>query len=608
MTGSIASTKLPPGERAEAAGTPQLNVSPEKLDPRDFRSWTREQQISYIETRGTGEPKSVELGQFGQRATLSASRSLSLHFARRAALAEPALRRAAKPADLNTMPAALNPETFLRWKDDDRLAYVTRHGSGANPSVEIGNPPQLTASLLPDVLVEGGDNHAVSKRQVNKSLSGAWPLDLSPPPEFNIDPATLKTDQQIADFLKSFGRWFSGYWVQYIQKYGHNGILNIPTEGTPQMTAVISDTDPQQVFIVQSMDQMDFATLTYEDQVKIAKTAAFKTVKQTFGFERAAEARYDGKTFNNYIDDVMKQIGSKQSEMPLADIQPYLDQIQMLREQVNHQEIVKPSVIGKKITDIKDAFDQAYHFSVVKEQRFVPAIQGPGHYADVISLDDGATVKEGAQKLIDADRRITSAQGEIRALTQNVRTLDPSHLIMQIMRLNQDISNMKELRETEALKQRNALTETYAAMQDAVNETLRQFGEEKDDEPKKVTLFGKASYADLTDKQKKLVSMFSTLFGKDAQLHPLEQNSSLSRPLMDLVEDEPGLTLEAFTNAQWNTFSTQLSEAVTMMGQDTQIKMNEISSIRQLSTSQFEMFSRALTKSSELISIIGRNL
>jgi len=435
----------------------------------------------------------------------------------------------------------------------------------------------------------------------------SWPYDLDPPPEFYIDPATLRSEAQLLEFLKSFDQWPSDLWIRYAEKYGKDGVLAIPPQGMPERTIVISAVNPETVFIIERMNAMDFSALGREDQVRVARTVAFDEFKAAFGFERSAEARFDGLSFNDYVDRVIAEMRARPEKMADADLQPYLDQLQHLRDQVNRQEILKPAAILKKIKDIRDAFTRAAHFADIEPQTYGPDGGGTSHYSNVISLDDGAAVSRGYRIFVESDREIAAAEAKLQDLLQHARNLDPAMLVMEIMRLNQTITNARSARESQELEQQNELATTYAAMQDAVNETLRQFGEEKEGETKRFTLYGKTNYADLTDRQKKVVAMFSTLLGKESQRHPLEEARSVERPLMDLIENKDGYPLVAYTNAQWNTFGTQLSEVVTLLGQNTQLKMNDINTLQQLSTSQFEAISKALSRISEMISTISRN-
>lgn len=451
------------------------------------------------------------------------------------------------------------------------------------------------------------DHSALQDPQANPALKKAGPFDTDPPPEFYIDPKTLKTDDEIINFVKSFDHWYSGYLVEYVQKYGKDGVLNIPVDGPPVRTAVISAVEPNKVFFVQRLNEMDFAKLTYEDQVRISKTAAFDAVKLSFGFQRTADAKFGGLSFNEYIDKTISEIRDKANKMPEADIKPYLDQLNDIRERVNRQEILKPTSIQKKITDIKSAFDRAFLFANINPQKPEPPV-APGHdpYTDVISLDDGATIAKGYNIMVQSDREIAAQQARLKAIIRD-GNLDANQLIAEIMRCDQSISNAKELRESEELKQRDDLLKTYAAMQDAVNETLRQFGEEKEGETKRVKLCGKDKYADLSEIQQRVASMFSEVFGKTGQHHPLEISNSIVRPVMDIVKNESGNPLVEYTSAQWNTFGTQLSEIVTQLGQNTQMKMSEISTIRQLGVSQLEMATKSVSKAADLIATIGRN-
>jgi len=353
------------------------------------------------------------------------------------------------------------------------------------------------------------------------------------------------------------------------------------------------------------MASLDFAMLSREDQARVAGTSAFDEIKGALGFERAADAKFDGLSFIDYVDRIIAEMRSERGQMSDADLQPFLDRLQHVRDDVNDLEILKPAEIRKKLNDIKDVFERTARFSEIDPETYGP----DGHYSNVISLDGGATVNRGYRIFVENERQIAALEAQRDGLLKRFNTTDLPNLVKQVMMLDKQISDARSLSETEELKQQNELSNTYAAMQDAVNETLRQFSGKEGDNPEKFSLYGKTNYSDLTDRQKKVVSMFSTLFGQDAQQHPLETARSISRPLMDLVKDVKGdYRLQEYTNVQWNTYSTQLSEIVTLLGQNTQLKMNDINTLQQMATSQFETASKSLTRMSELLATIGRNM
>ncbi|MGQ3278510.1 MAG: hypothetical protein ACT6WE_18405 [Shinella sp.] len=192
--------------------------------------------------------------------------------------------------------------------------------------------------------------------------------------------------------------------------------------------------------------------------------------------------------------------------------------------------------------------------------------------------------------------------------------------------------------ETEEINQQNALLKTYAAMQDIVNQTLQKFA--KADEGGKYVL-GIANIDDykfLTNPERKwdaatnkwiegpdnftnaiLISMFEDMLGK-GQKHPLEKLRSISRPLSDIFDNPPlfvdpqGNThytgqdydLKRLTHPQWSTIGTRLSETVTLINQNSQIKMNDINSLDKQRNRHFELSNNALAKMNEILQNIGR--
>jgi len=426
---------------------------------------------------------------------------------------------------------------------------------------------------------------------------------INPPPGFDVDPNTLDTQDKLIAFLKEFDDWSSEYQIMYAEKYGKDGVLLIPPMGHTERTIVTSATNPGKIYIVEEMDANAYYTLSREDQVHVAGTKAFEEAKGAFGFERAADVRFDDLPLNEYIDSVIEDMRAAQGKMPDADLQAFLDQLRHERDSVNAQEILRPSIISKRIEDIKASFKRAALFANVKPESYDTKSKS---YSDVISLDGGAAISQGYRVFADCDRQIAQLEEQRSKLLKHSGKLDVPELLMQFLMLTKQINDTKSVREAEESKQQNELSKTYAAMQDAVNETLRLFN--GNDEDQKYSLYGK-NYADLTDRQKMIVSMFSTLYGAGAQQHPLEEAGGVARALMDMLSRSQGhLSMTAHTSAQWNTFGTQLSEGVTTLGRNTQLKTNEITSMQQMSTSLFEAISKTISNSYSLLQSVAKNI
>lgn len=697
--------------------TADLSTPPGSLDPKVFRTWDLADQIAYIEQHGSGNPPSVELGPplSAVTATLAPDQAETLTLASGQQFSVEQPGREATPTELATSPAQLDPATFLSWTEADRIAYLQQQGS---PAVIGGSsdPKRIQASLSPDVqfsdgplLRTSGDYQPIPYDYLTGSASGTpspivqasaeslfpaldgetatLPVDQRPD-AFYTTPDQLTDDASKAAFIQSFSTWHSAYQLEYIKKYGTNGVLDIQVGNPPErLTAVASLSDPTKVIIVQSLDKNAIAKLTYVEQNQIAALPAFADVASSLGLAPIASARLPGAddpnnslTMSGYIDELVNTIETQAAKnippydvgpqildgksypsevtaldeppapthadgspyvlngavlryrevspqtwllsgyptTPPADQQPYLDELNLLKEQLGQSGIVSPADIQQKVTDIRTRFQRAFAFYDVQpesstEQQMGDPPETTTVYHNVISLDDGATVKHGYQVFIDQEKKIAELAEDRMQLVRNDgvvngKRLDVPTLIARFQMLYSDSLKAQEVMETEDVNQQNALLKTYAAMQDMVNQTVEQF-KSADDSPKGILGLGVNDYNQLTDQQKKVLSMFEDVLGKGQQ-HPLESQNDISRPLFDFFKQDPGaddnLDLNQFTQTQWSTFGTRLSETVTLLNQNTQIKMNDITSLEKEADRHFDLASNALSKLADTLQNIGR--
>src|SRR5262249_55418133 len=127
-----------------------------------------------------------------------------------------------------------------------------------------------------------------------------------------------------------------------------------------------------------------------------------------------------------------------------------------------------------------------------------------------------------------------------------------------------------------------------------------------------------------TVEQMKAISMFEEDFAPPSgQKHPIEKLQGINRPFMDTIRisrdgdtrteadlngHESGDKLNAFVKTAWDTFGTELSDAVTLINQQNQIQMNDINSLQKQKDRHFDLANNSLTKASEIIQSIGRNV
>ena len=118
---------------------------------------------------------------------------------------------------------------------------------------------------------------------------------------------------------------------------------------------------------------------------------------------------------------------------------------------------------------------------------------------------------------------------------------------------------------------------------------------------------------ELDDRQAAALSMFMG----DSQIdraannrtHPLETLYGANRPLIDILDRRLGVgedSLALKSKNEWDSFATQLSETVTILNQQNQIRQNEIQNAEKQANRHFELGNNALRKMNDILMSIGR--
>jgi hypothetical protein len=164
--------------------------------------------------------------------------------------------------------------------------------------------------------------------------------------------------------------------------------------------------------------------------------------------------------------------------------------------------------------------------------------------------------------------------------------------------------------ETEEVNQMNELLKVYAAMQTIVSDTLKTF--DGDAEQKKgVQGRSHDDLPDISEADRKIISMFEDNEGPAGQRHPLELLRNIQRPKHNIINSradgsaEDGDVVQQLKTS-WDTFASQLSETVTLLNQESQIKMNDINSMDKQKNRHYELANGALSKMFDMISSIAR--
>ena len=203
--------------------------------------------------------------------------------------------------------------------------------------------------------------------------------------------------------------------------------------------------------------------------------------------DRAANIYYVGPTAVTPATNPASYSWEKRERLPTAEHRSYFtSQIDVLTTQLSTMAIVSPAEITNRLKALKDRFDRAYAFCDVAIQTPVTGFMGvpatnATMYKDVISLDDNKTIAKGYQVFIAQEKRLAETMQERSRVASNDgalygRRLDVPELVFRLQSLYNIQLEAEVVMETEEVSQQNALLQTYAKMQDIVNETLSRFG------------------------------------------------------------------------------------------------------------------------------------
>lgn len=346
----------------------ELATPPGELDPDVFRTWTRAEQLGYIQANGGGP---LEIGPPLKSVTVSVAETntvklqLDVNGNPGDEFTVQSFGRAATPTEMATPPNLLDPRVFMAWSRADQTAYVEARGTGNPPSVKIGDGPWLPgapvdpdkprspiiyASAVPDVTIQdgvlsrsSGDYQPRPNFFLPGSAEGAYSKTVAEtaralfpsldgvsarlavekrPDTFYITPDMLVTDEQKRFFLDSFSSWHSALQLEYVKQHGTGGVLDIAvaTPSPRRMTAVASESDPTRLFIVQSLQKHDFARMTAAEQRQVAATDAFATVGPALGLIAATDPA--AQELRLAIDQLISDISNPRSMFNVATVSP----------------------------------------------------------------------------------------------------------------------------------------------------------------------------------------------------------------------------------------------------------------------------------------------
>lgn len=303
----------------------------------------------------------------------------------------------------------------------------------------------------------------------------------------------------------------------------------------------------------------------------------------------------------------------------------FLDQLDILSQRLERMGVFSPDRIRQEAGEIIKRFERIRQF----ENTPLPQ-PGTPLPSDANSSDDnlsgivsalniliGVEFKIYAQtRLIDhvlRTSRLEPGMAVPGALGMGDRVLSGPEVIAFVQRAKSDIAESRAEAETEELNQINRLLQDYTAFQRILNATLSAFDPVRlsnPDEREFLGLKGQSSIqsGSFNDSERKVIAMFDSRYAPtDPQRqHPMEIRTGVARPLLAMVRNDlflPG-TLDFRDRTEWDRFAVSVGQATDLLSQDSQIRMDRISSISREKNRNYDLGSNTLNKMADILRAI----
>jgi len=470
-----------------------------------------------------------------------------------------------------------------------------------------------------------------------------------------------------------FATWHSAYQAEYINSRKaeiKDGILSIGT-GDDAIHVMLSG-DQTKVYILESLQKADFATMAIADQTRIAMTANADPMPMGMPADDADQIKAAAKTLarlgmtakvdeaSSAIDKLKKAIGEDPS-VSSADKQVFLDELANVQKRVDATKVYSVTNINSEVSAISDRFHRVAVFAKAKAAGpLFPDPSDKNQFRNVTGLNldednNNLDIQHGLDAFMNAEKQILAADnaamqiantGTLVGLTKH---LDAPNLLAAF----QLSANLKDqainAADTEEINQINQLLKTYNVIQELINQTISTFDASETDEKRGLLGYdasgdvgnnsGKEPGTDDHDHAIVTQTAIETLqnpivvdpgkknqftppalsdaqlkaismFEKDlnSTLSPIEELLGVTRPSGFDFYDNAGKTLNYFQKSTWDQWSATLSNTVQQISQENQLKFNDINTLEKERTTHFQAATNALSKAGDIIASIGRNI
>ncbi|WP_208989418.1 hypothetical protein [Pseudovibrio sp. POLY-S9] len=527
----------------------------------------------------------------------------------------------------------VDPDTLAPPKDDDTAKAASGGaGDGAQERAAQQGPALQAAetqtsvwdsflSNLPEadpdfenplLSIPGTTNYATDPSKYNAYVASVL-----------VDPADTVADEDLpANYSnpspQEFVSWHPAVQLRYLrdnftEAQIQSGNTVIGT-GSNQVGVIRSD-DKRSVTIVNELTKSRIFQLSKTEQERLANNSIFKTkiaplldLLPNADTDLAASRAVITQLINDEINKIrnMPLVNKTDGDKFRKDSEVYEEQLIMLRDNVPHSGIYARSDLATEMQEIVKRFERAHAYFDVK----TPNAESSAHSStNFVTPDNNASINRGYAVFIEQEQRILAIkQAEQQMLSAGgITNSDGTISRLDLPTLVALIQNQASLKQqaiitmrTEQLTQLNQLSQAYAEMQRIVNETLKAFTETgKDADKEKHTIA--QSIGSSSSYSTAVLLMFEDY--TSAQPHPVEKEFNITRPTHDMLNNSDG-SKNSFKRTQWERFSTQLSDAVTLL--NPQLLTNDINQDNREQNRAFEQATGTVRRSFDLNIQIAR--
>ncbi|KZK81557.1 hypothetical protein PsAD13_03965 [Pseudovibrio sp. Ad13] len=527
----------------------------------------------------------------------------------------------------------VDPDTLAPPKDDDTAkAASDGAGDGAQERAAQQGPALQAAetqtsvwdsflSNLPEadpdfenplLSIPGTTNYATDPSKYNAYVASVL-----------VDPADTVADEDLpANYSNPSPQEFV-YWHPAVQlRYLRDNFSDVDIQagrtvigsGSDQVGVIRSD-DKRSVTIVNELTKSRIFQLSKTEQERLANNSIFKTkiaplldLLPNADTDLAASRAVITQLINDEINKIrnMPLVNKTDGDKFRKDSEVYEEQLIMLRDNVPHSGIYARSDLATEMQEIVKRFERAHAYFDVK----TPNAESSAHSStNFVTPDNNASINRGYAVFIEQEQRILAIkQAEQQMLSAGgITNSDGTISRLDLPTLVALIQNQASLKQqaiitmrTEQLTQLNQLSQAYAEMQRIVNETLKAFTETgKDADKEKHTIA--QSIGSSSSYSTAVLLMFEDY--TSAQPHPVEKEFNITRPTHDMLNNSDG-SKNSFKRTQWERFSTQLSDAVTLL--NPQLLTNDINQDNREQNRAFEQATGTVRRSFDLNIQIAR--